>query len=258
MGRVRPGHAGARPGHDRRTGVDDRRRRPDPRRRVGLARAQLRAHAATTSSRSISSPPTAAQVTASEDENPDLFWALHGGGGNFGVATSFVFRLHPVGPLVTAGLMLWPGDAAADVARAVPRPRRTTRPTSSAPALVFLTGPPEEFVPAHLQGTTVVGDRRRCGPVTSTRAPRRCKPFRDLAPEVDLVGPMPYADFQCMIDDPPGLHNYWSADYHDELPRRGARRLREVRLRAAVAVRAAAADPVGRRRRPRAPRTRRR
>ena len=44
------------------------------------------------------------------------------------------------------------------------------------------------------------------------------KPFRQLSPEVDLVGPMPYADFQCMIDDPPGLHNYWSADYHDAFP----------------------------------------
>src|SRR5215216_8178799 len=53
------------------------------------------------------------EVTASEDQHPDLFWALHGGGGNFGVATSFVFRLHPVGPLVTAGLMMWPGSAAA-------------------------------------------------------------------------------------------------------------------------------------------------
>src|ERR1700738_1549908 len=47
------------------------------------------------------------QVTASEGENPDLFWALHGGGGNFGVATSFEFRLHPLGPIVTAGLMRW-------------------------------------------------------------------------------------------------------------------------------------------------------
>ena len=70
------------------------------------------------------------QVTASEDDNPDLFWALHGGGGNFGVATSFVFRLHPVGPLVTAGLLLWAGDAASEVARRVPRRRlRRTRRT---------------------------------------------------------------------------------------------------------------------------------
>ncbi|MEO6468236.1 MAG: FAD-binding oxidoreductase, partial [Acidimicrobiia bacterium] len=56
-------------------------------------------------------------LTASETEHPDLFWALHGGGGNFGVVTSFEFALHPVGPIVLAGLMLWPGDSAGDVSR---------------------------------------------------------------------------------------------------------------------------------------------
>ena len=96
------------------------------------------------------------QVTASEDENPELFWALHGGGGNFGVATSFVFRLHPVGPLVTAGLMIWPGDAAADVARLY-RDIAHDAPDELGSGLVFLTGPPEEFIPVHLQGATVVG-----------------------------------------------------------------------------------------------------
>jgi FAD/FMN-containing dehydrogenase len=156
------------------------------------------------------------EVTASEDENPDLFWALHGGGGNFGVATSFVFALHPLGPLVTAGLLIWPGDTADEVARRY-RDFAPSAPDELGTGLVFLTGPPEEFVPAHLQGTTVagiavlwVGD-----PDEGSEAIR---PLRDLSPEVDLVGPMPYADFQCMIDDPPGLHNYWSGDYHDSFP----------------------------------------
>ena len=116
-------------------------------------------------------------------------------------------------------------------------------------ALVFLTGPPEEFVPAHLQGTTVVGIAALWAGDVDEGA-EAIRPFRELAPEVDLVGPMPYADFQCMIDDPPGLHNYWSADYHDDVPRRGARRLREVRLRAAVPVRPADPRSVGRRDRP--------
>ena len=82
---------------------------------------------------------------------------------------------------------------------------------------MFLTGPPEDFVPAHLQGTTVAavavlwnGDRAAGDDVI--------RPWRDLAPDVDLVGPMPYADFQCMLDDPPGHRNYWTADYHDEFP----------------------------------------
>jgi FAD/FMN-containing dehydrogenase len=153
------------------------------------------------------------EVTASENENPDLFWALHGGGGNFGVATSFVFALHDLGPLVTAGLMLWPGDDAAEVARQF-RNFAADAPDELGTALVFLTGPPEEFVPAHLQGTTLlgiagmwVGD--------ADEGSEAIRPLKDLAPEVDLVGPMPYADFQCMIDDPPGMRNYWSADYHD-------------------------------------------
>jgi len=156
------------------------------------------------------------QVTASEDENPDLFWALHGGGGNFGVATSFVFKLHHLGPLVTAGLMLWPADAAADVARRY-RDLAADAPDELGTALVFLTGPPEEFVPAHLQGTTVLGIAGLwVGDVDE--GAEAMQPFKDLAPEVDLVGPMPYADFQCMIDDPPGMRNYWSADYHDSFP----------------------------------------
>lgn len=156
------------------------------------------------------------EVTASEDEHPDLFWALHGGGGNFGVATSFVFRLHELGPLVTAGLMLWPGDAAAEVARRY-RDLAADAPDQLGTALVFLTGPPEEFVPAHLQGTTVLGIAGLwVGDVDEGAEAMR--PFRDLAPEVDLVGPMPYADFQCMIDDPPGMRNYWSADYHESFP----------------------------------------
>jgi len=156
------------------------------------------------------------EVTASEDDNPDLFWALHGGGGNFGVATSFVFKLHELGPLVTAGLMLWPGDAAADVARQF-RDLAASAPDELGTALVFLTGPPEEFVPAHLQGTTVLGIAGLwVGDVDE--GADAMQPLKDLAPEVDLVGPMPYADFQCMIDDPPGMRNYWSADYHDSFP----------------------------------------
>jgi FAD/FMN-containing dehydrogenase len=156
------------------------------------------------------------EVTASETENPDLFWALHGGGGNFGIATSFELRLHPVGPEVLAGLLLWPGDAALEVGRAF-RELAHDGPDELGSGLVLLTGPPEDFVPEHLQGTTLaaiavlwagqVGDGEDV-----------IAPWRALSPAVDLVGPMPYADFQCMIDDPPGLNNYWSADYHDSFP----------------------------------------
>jgi FAD/FMN-containing dehydrogenase len=156
------------------------------------------------------------EVTASETENPDLFWALHGGGGNFGVATSFVFRLYPVGPTLTAGLMLWPGNDATEVARRY-RDLAYDAPDELGIALVVLTGPPEEFVPEHLQGETCVGVAGLFAGDVDAGA-EAFGPFRELSPDVDLVGPMGYADFQCMIDDPPGLHNYWSADYHDEFP----------------------------------------
>lgn len=156
------------------------------------------------------------EVTASESENPDLFWALHGGGGNFGIATSFVFRLHALGPIVTAGLMIWPGDAAPDVAKLY-RDYAATAPDALGSGLVMLTGPPEEFVPPHLQGTTVVGFAALWvgDPAAGAEA---VAPMRALGPAVDLVGEMPYADFQCMLDDPPGLNNYWSADYHNSFP----------------------------------------
>jgi FAD/FMN-containing dehydrogenase len=156
------------------------------------------------------------EVTASEDHNPDLFWALHGGGGNFGVATSFVFALHDLGPLVTAGLLMWSGDAGRQVAGAY-RDYAYSAPDQFGSGLFFITAPPEEFVPGTLQGTTVaaiaalwVGD--------VDEGAEAMAPLRALDPDVDVVGPMPYAEFQCMIDDPPGRHNYWSAEYLDTLP----------------------------------------
>ncbi|HKU36072.1 MAG TPA: FAD-binding oxidoreductase [Paenarthrobacter sp.] len=154
-------------------------------------------------------------VTASAHENPELFWALHGGGGNFGVATSFTFQLHSLGPTVMAGLTLFPGEAATDLTRAY-RQIALDAPDAVGTALVYLTAPPEEFVPEDMVGKLAVGMAYLyAGDVEEGE--EHAKPFKELGPTVDLVGPMGYADFQCMIDDPPGHYNYWSADYHDEL-----------------------------------------
>jgi FAD/FMN-containing dehydrogenase len=155
-------------------------------------------------------------VTAGETEHPDLFWALHGGGGNFGVATSFTFRLHPVGPELLAGLLIWPGEAGREVARRY-RAVAESAPDGLGSALAFLVGPPEEFMPRHLQGVSCVAVALlHNGP--SDEGADLVQPLRDLRPEVDLVQPMPYADFQCMLDDPPGRYNYWTADYLDAFP----------------------------------------
>jgi FAD/FMN-containing dehydrogenase len=157
------------------------------------------------------------EVRASEDELPELFWALHGGGGNFGVATAFELRLHPIGEHVLAGLMLWPGDAGPAVVRCF-RDTAVAAPDELGSGLVYLTGPPEEFVPAHLQGQTAVGIAVCWVGTDLAEGEAAIAPWRALQPEVDLVGPMPYADFQCMLDDPAGLQHYWTADYHDDFP----------------------------------------
>jgi FAD/FMN-containing dehydrogenase len=155
-------------------------------------------------------------IRASESENTDLFWALHGGGGNFGVATSFEFRLHDLGPMVLAGLMLWDGNVGRDVALAY-RDWAATVPDEMGSGLFYLTGPPEDFVPTHLQGRTCIGVGA-CYTGDVAEGQHVIAPLRALAPDVDLVGEMPYAEFNSMLDDPPGKRNYWSAEYMAGFP----------------------------------------
>ncbi len=89
-------------------------------------------------------------VRASENENPELFWALHGGGGNFGVATSFMFRLHELSS-VTAALLLWRPEAGPKVLRAY-RGFMESAPDKVGGGVLFLIGPAEQSVPEHLIG----------------------------------------------------------------------------------------------------------
>ncbi|WP_372791569.1 FAD-binding oxidoreductase [Paraconexibacter sp.] len=154
-------------------------------------------------------------VRASRDTHPDLFWALHGGGGNFGIATALEFDLHPVGPTVLAGLMLWPGDRGRDVLAGL-RAMMEDAPDAVASACVYLTGPPEPFVPEHLQGQLCCGAAFLWAGDPADGEPWAAR-LRDMGPAVDLVGPMPYTEFQSMIDDPPGLRNWWTADYLADL-----------------------------------------
>ncbi len=154
------------------------------------------------------------EVRADAKSNPELFWGLHGGGGNFGVATSFEFHLHQVGPILMAGLMAWPLEQGAAVGHAF-LDWAESAPDALGSALVVLSGPPEEFIPAHLQGAPIIG----VAAVWSgddALADDVMAPMRAQQPAVDLVSRMPYVEMQKMIDDPPGLRNYWSADFHDE------------------------------------------
>ena len=155
-------------------------------------------------------------VRASEDQHPELFWALRGGGGNFGVATAFEFRLHPVGPEVFAGLALYPAERGREL-MARYRDVMLTAPEGLSLAFVYLTAPAEEDIPEHLHGRLVVAIAGMyAGPVEEGEAALR--ELRALGPKVDFFAPMPYADFQCMIDDPPGLRNYWTAEHLADLP----------------------------------------
>ena len=157
------------------------------------------------------------QVTATEDDHAELLWALRGGGGNFGVVTALHFRLHPVGPTVFGGLAAYdPADGRrlATAFRDFHRPG----PDAAGLGLVYLYGPPEDFVPEEWQGqllVAIVGCWN--GPVEEGEAA-----LRDLLataePVIDLFGELAYTDLQCMIDDPPGLRNWWTAEYLRDLP----------------------------------------
>jgi FAD/FMN-containing dehydrogenase len=157
------------------------------------------------------------RVIASADENPDLLWAHRGGGGNFGVVTSLEFRLHEVGPMVYGGLAAYdPADGEA-VATAL-RDYYADAPDAAGVALAYITAPPEPFIPPEWQGRTVAAIVGMwAGPVEEGRD--ALHDLLDTArPIVSLFGEMPYAEFQSMIDDPPGKRNWWTAEYLGELP----------------------------------------
>jgi FAD/FMN-containing dehydrogenase len=150
--------------------------------------------------------------TANRHENADLFWALRGGGGNFGVVTRFTFRLHEIGPMVTGGMILWSADRGAEVFSAY-RDLTEAAPRELAAAAAVLTAPPAPFVPEQWQGKPVVG-MLICH--TGSNPEADLAPVRALGdPIVDLVAERPYTEQQSMVDDmdPNGLHQYWKAEY---------------------------------------------
>lgn len=160
-------------------------------------------------------------VTASETDNPELFWALHGGGGNFGVATSFTFRLHPM-PEFAIALLLWP-DSEGEAVTGRYRDFMAQAPDEVGGGVLYLTGPPEEFVPEELVGklccgvlVTFMGGEAKLRDLVA--------PLLELRPAGQVLTEIPYADLQSMLDDPPGFRNYWSAEYLSELPDEAVRR----------------------------------
>jgi FAD/FMN-containing dehydrogenase len=151
-------------------------------------------------------------VRASADEDSDLFWALRGGGGNFGVVTSFRFALHPVGPTVIAGPIFWAADDTVDVLRFY-RDFATEAPDELGTVVRVGTVPPLPVIPKdlHWRPAIAVICCYASAVDDGERAVRALRRFR--IPLVDLLSPTPYAAFQCALDDtvPHGWHYYWKA-----------------------------------------------
>jgi FAD/FMN-containing dehydrogenase len=151
-------------------------------------------------------------VRASADEHPDLFWALRGGGGNFGVVTSFRFSLHPVGPAVTAGPVFWAAHDTTDVLRFY-RDFAAEAPDELGTVVRLGTVPPLPMIPEELHWRPAIAVACcYAGAVDDgERAVRALRRFG--TPLVDLIAPAPYAAFQGALDDtvPHGWHYYWKA-----------------------------------------------
>jgi FAD/FMN-containing dehydrogenase len=151
-------------------------------------------------------------IRASGDEHPDLFWALRGGGGNFGVVTSFQFALHPVGPTVMAGPVFWAADDTTDVLRFY-RDFAADAPDELGNIIRLGTVPPVPVISEDLHWRPAIAVTScYAGPVEDgERAVRALREFG--TPLVDLVSPTPYVAHQSSIDDtvPHGWHYYWKA-----------------------------------------------
>ena len=156
-------------------------------------------------------------VTASAEKEPDLFWALRGGGGNFGVVTSFLFRLHAVHTVV-AGPTFWPLERAGDVMRWY-RKFIVAAPEDLNGFFAFLKVPPVEPYPQALHGKTVCGVVW-CYTGAASGADAAFKPVREFGPPLlHGVQPMPFPALQTAFDAlyPPGMQWYWRADFVNEL-----------------------------------------
>ena len=153
-------------------------------------------------------------VHASEDENAELLWALRGGGGNFGIVTSFEFGLHDVGPQVVGGLIFHPGENAAEVLRFF-RDFAEEAPDDVTLAAVLRLAPPAPFLPEDVHGKPVVAlAGMHAGSMEDAAA--ALEPVKRFgSPLVDVMVPRPYVQMQSMLDASwtAGFENYWKSEF---------------------------------------------
>jgi len=156
-------------------------------------------------------------LVASEKENEDLFWALRGGGGNFGVVTSLEYRLHPIRDIL-AGIFVFPLDRARDVFGFY-REYIQTAPEEMGTYPAYLVAPPLPFLPEKEHGKTFCA-MVACWAGPLDKGEQAMEPIRRVAPTVgEMVAPMPYPAINSLFDEllPPGLQQYWKGSFAGEL-----------------------------------------
>jgi FAD/FMN-containing dehydrogenase len=151
---------------------------------------------------------------AASDEHEDLFWAVRGGGGNFGVVTSFTFRLLDVGPDITGGVVLWDAEESEEVAQLY-REAADAAPRELTLALMMRLAPPAPFVPDSMHGKPVIA-LFACHTGDPRQAEKDLAPIRECGkPIADLIVAKRYVEQQSMFDatQPNGLHQYWKSEF---------------------------------------------
>src|SRR3954452_3332999 len=159
------------------------------------------------------------QVYASENEHPDLFWPLRGGGGNFGVVTTFEFRTHAIPAALMAGPTFWPIEQTQEVMRWY-REFLPAQPRALNGFFAVMTVPPVDLFPAELHMRKVCAVMW-CIVGSEEEATRLLAPVHDVGtPLLHGVGPVPHAALQGLFDGlyPKGQQAYWRADFFDEMP----------------------------------------
>ena len=156
-------------------------------------------------------------IQASERDHADLFWALRGGGGNFGIVTSFEFKACPLGPQIVAGMVLYPLERAREVV-ALFRELTASTPDEFCCLLVIRRAPPAPFLSPDIHGKPVIGIVP-CHIGSIADGEKAVQPIRELGGALaDVIAPKPFAVHQAMLDagQPFGRRYYWKSDYFVE------------------------------------------
>jgi FAD/FMN-containing dehydrogenase len=186
-------------------------------------------------------------VTADESENPDLLWALRGGGGNFGIVTELTFRLHPCGPVILAGQLAYPRERAKELLRAY-RDFMESAPDELGGGLALVSAPPLDFIPEDVRGKPITGVIF-CyfGSEEDGRTQLEALKQALGEPMMDMVAPMPYVAFQGMLDagSPRGINEYYKYDFLAELSDEAVEVIVDVGAKAPSPMQQIILEPLG-------------